>query len=158
MRTVQRLIAAATILLTADVNRGSTSTQAHEPDELVKWVFETGKPAIMRARVATSLGVGDQDISVTERGLRVIGEETTHVIGVRLGPDLTTVDFIFLAQVIEEDGSGIVWKCSALGQLQNTIVMSPDGEIKRISNDTRLGEFLAEREYFQRQLRETIVP
>jgi len=112
----------------------------------------------MRARVATSLGVGDQDISVTERGLRVIGEETTHVIGVRLGPDLTTVDFIFLAQVIEEDGSGIVWKCSALGQLQNTIVMSPDGEIKRISNDTRLGEFLAEREYFQRQLRETIVP
>lgn len=154
MRIIPRLIAAVAVLFSAGVNRGSTSLQSHEPDDLVKWVLQTGTPSILRARVAVQLGAGDQDVSVIERGMRVIGDKTTHVIGVRLGPDLSVVDFIFLARIIEEDGSGIIWKSSALGELQSTIVMNPDGGVERISNDTQLGEFLAEREYFRRKMRE----
>jgi len=125
-----------------------------EVDDLVRWVLATGKPTVLRKNVASIMGVAVEDIMVAERGFRTIGDKTTHVIGARPGNGSAGIEFFFFARIVEEDGSGTIWRSTPSGKLQTSIRLDPEEGVQLLSNEAQLGEFLSEKEYFRRKMRE----
>jgi hypothetical protein len=130
----------------------SISAPGEGIDDLIGWVLQTGRSVPLKKDIAVLMGVAAEDITVKERGFRIRGESITHVVGVR--PGQGGIDLYFFARVIEADGSGVVWLSSPSGKLERTIFMDPEEGFKLLSNEDQLGEFLSEREYFRRKMRE----
>jgi hypothetical protein len=132
----------------------SVSPPAQNVDDVIDWVVRTGKSVPLKKDVASVMGVATEDITIKERGFRSRGESITHVVGVRPGPGPGGIDLYFFARVIEADGSGVIWLSTAFGKLERTIFIDPEEGVKLLSNEDQLGEFLSEREYFRRKMRE----
>jgi hypothetical protein len=132
----------------------SISAPDERIDDLIGWVLQTGRSVPLKKDIAVLMGVAAEDIMVKERGFRIRGESITHVVGVRPGHRQGRIDLYFFARVIEADGSGVIWVSSPSGKLERTVFMDPEEGFKLLSNEDQLGEFLSEREYFRRKMRE----
>jgi hypothetical protein len=132
----------------------SVSTPNQSVDDLIGWVIQTGRVVPLKKDVAIAMGVAAEDIRVKERGFRITGESLTHVVGVRPGVGPGGIDLYFFARVMESTGSGVIWLSSSYGKLLRTIFIDPSEGVKILSNEDQLGEFLSEREYFRRKMRE----
>src|SRR6266446_8086739 len=115
-----------------------------------EWIDQTGKPTVIRGVVAEALGFPNVDIRVRERGFRTANEQFTHVCSTTdlLGFE----DLVFLASVDEATGDALVWRATRKGDLISTARFA-DGVAEPLPNDAAQTAFVAEREYFVRQMR-----
>lgn len=115
-----------------------------------EWIDQTGKPTVIRGVVAEALGFPNVDIPVRERGFRTANEQFTHVCST--AELLGFEDLVFLASVDEATGDALVWRATRKGDLISTARFA-DGVAKPVRNDAAQTAFVAEKEYFVRQMR-----
>lgn len=154
MQIARAIVFSALLCFLGTDGLGSVSQPSEEVDDLVNWVLNTGKQTVLRKNVASIMGVAAEDIMVAERGFRTVGDKTTHVIGARHGNGPAGIEFFFFARIREEDGSGTIWRSTPFGKLQTSILLDPVDGVQLLSNEAQLGEFLSEKEYFRRKMRE----
>ncbi|MBA3353221.1 MAG: hypothetical protein H0U23_12525 [Blastocatellia bacterium] len=113
--------------------------------DIGNWVDRSGRPTVIRGRVAEKLGFTSVDLRVRELGFRKPSEELTHVCSTTdlLGFE----DTIFLALVNESTGDALVWRASRNGDLISTARFE-NGVATSISNNSAQTAFVAEKEYF----------
>jgi hypothetical protein len=148
-----RLLFIALPLLLLNTAFSSVPQPTGKVDELVVWVLETGKQTVLRKDIAAIMGFASDDIVVSERGFRIEGERTIHIIGARQGTGPGGIAFFFLARVTGDGQAGVIWKSSAAGELQISMLLDPEAGVKLLSNKEEIGEFLAEKEFFRRKMR-----
>ena len=131
----------------ADGPSATTTSQ-----DLVAWIRQTGKPSVLRAGVAELLNLGSRPIAVQERAFK-IGEQT-HLLGVSVESHSEKM-FMFIIRISDADNTAMIWGGTDTGKLSRALFVDPSQGIIRLRVEEQIGEFLAEREFFRRKMRET---
>ena len=123
---------AAAILFAARVHgipRSPTSENS-TPDlaRVAEWVLATGAPTVVRANVATKLGLPNSDLAVTQRALRPLGSTITEVFAV----PHTSRDLAVVARTDESTGASFVWLASASRGIQAAVSIDQILGVQRV--------------------------
>ncbi|HEY1583700.1 MAG TPA: hypothetical protein VGF73_11440 [Chthoniobacterales bacterium] len=103
----------------------------------------------MRGPIAAAFGMGENDLSVRERGFRGDGERLTHVCSVADGP---TGAAIFLGLVDESTGDATIWRATGAGDLVSTVRFL-GGQAMQATSAQPQTSFISEKDYMIRQMR-----
>ena len=137
-------------ILVSSASAFPVSTFHTSLSQVAEWIDLTGKPTVIRGVVAEALGFPNADIRVRERGFRNTKERLTHVCSTTdlLGFE----DIVFLASLDEATGDALVWRTTRKGELISTAQFA-DGVAKPMPNGVAQTAFVAEKEYFIREMR-----
>lgn len=128
----------------ASIPRSEPLSQTGELGPLAVWLAQTGRPSVIRGRVAEAFSLPPVDIPVRERGFRTQGDKLTKVAALAESLD----DVLVLSDVDESDGSAIVWLTSTSGALSGSVRFnSPEGAT-RISSSEQEANFNRAKNYF----------
>jgi hypothetical protein len=120
----------------------------------VRWAINTGKPGEIKADLAELLSLGHHDITIRERAFTELGE--THLIAA--SPETRGVvngGFVIISRISQKDGAAMIWRGSLSGQLLMALLVHPAEGVSVLPVEAQVGEFLAEREYFRRKMRQS---
>jgi hypothetical protein len=119
--------------------------------DLMEWTTETGVRSILGNPVFELLHLARTETAVYERSFRVRSE--SHLI---LAPVESTSDnpFMVIVRMSHLDNTAMVWRGSASGELVAAWFIDPSEGVIKLSREEQIGEFIAEKEFFRRKIRE----
>lgn len=149
------IVALTAILMPSSANCFPDTALNTSLSQVADWIDKTGKPTVIRGTIAKQLGFSTADLRVRERGFRKHDEKLTHVCS---SIDLRGFeDTICLALVDEATGEALIWRATRQGDLVSTARFK-DGLAQHIANETTLATFVAEKEFFVKEMRTQASP
>lgn len=135
------------------ISLGSVNSPSSDAEDVVHWTMQTGKPGEIKADLAQLLNLAHHDLAIRERAFSALGE--THLIATSPETgDLRKEGFIIISRISQTNGAAIIWRASLSGQLVMAVLVHPINGVSVLPVEKQTGEFLAEKEYFRRKMRE----
>ena len=133
---------------------GSVNAPSGDADDVVNWAINTGRPGEIKTDLAELLNLAHHSVPIRERAFTAVGE--THLLAASLETGgVVNEGFVIISRISQKDGTAIIWRGSLSGQLLMAVLVDPAKGISVLPVEAQVGEFLAEREYFRRKMRES---